>query len=338
MSVPGLLNAAATAALTGVLVYLGVALGLILSQGRRPAPAGRTLSFDPVTQPATAASPADAPAVSLTSYRARDGAALGLRHVPARAPGAPLVVIVHGSGWHGGAYVPIADHLSRHGNFEILLPDLRGHGVAPRRRGDIAYIGQFEDDLADLIGHYRKPGQPLCMIGHSSGGGLVIRFAGGRYGAMLDKAVLLAPFLKYDAPTMRRNAGGWARPLTRRIIGLSMLNALGITALNGLTVMQFAFPDTVLNGPEGATATPNYSYRLNASFAPRRDYLADVAKLPPFLVLAGDEDEAFDACKFEPVLSKATPRGTYAVLPGVAHLGIIRSPDALARTREFLAS
>lgn len=98
--------------------------------------------------------------------------------------------------------------LSRHCGFEVLLPDLRGHGVAPATRGDVGYIGAFEDDLADLIAAYRRPEQPVYMVGHSSGGGLVVRFAGWDHGSVLSKAVLLSPFLKYDAPIMRDNAGG----------------------------------------------------------------------------------------------------------------------------------
>ncbi len=323
---------ALTVAALSLAGYLAIAAGLILSQWPGRIASGRTLTFL-APQDAEGGGATDVP---LRSYRTRDGADLGLRRFAARGPGAPLVVIVHGSGWHGEAYVPIARHLSQHGNFEVLLPDLRGHGVAPERRGDVGYIGAFEDDLADLIAAHRTPGQPVFMIGHSSGGGLVIRFAAGRHCGVLDKAVLLSPFLKHDAPTMRTNAGGWSHPLVRRTIGLAMLNALGIRVFNGLTVIQFRFPPEVLNGPRGDTATTHYSYRLNTSYAPRGDYLADVAKLPPFLLLAGAEDEAFDAAQFKPLLSGANPHGTYAVLPGVGHLGLIGAPDALARVRAFL--
>ena len=75
------------------------------------------------------------------------------------------------------------------------------------------------------------------MLGHSSGGWLVVRFAGGAHGDLIDHAVLLAPFLKYNAPTTRENAGGWAYTMVRRIIGLSMLNTFRITALNYLPII-----------------------------------------------------------------------------------------------------
>jgi len=107
---------------------------------------------------------------------------------------------------------------------------------------------------AALINAHGGAGRHVVMIGHSSGGGLTIRFAGGQHGSLLDRAVLIAPYLHHSAPTFRDSAGGWAHPLVRRIIGLSMLNGVGVTAFNGMTVIQFNYPDSILNSPQGRTA------------------------------------------------------------------------------------
>lgn len=123
--------------------------------------------------------------------------------------------------------------------------------------------------------------------------------------------------------------------MTRRIIGLTMLNAARITALNHLPVIQFRFPSAVLDGPQGQTATRAYSYRLNASFAPRRNWQADVAALPDFLLLAGREDEAFLAPQYEPTFAAITRRGTYA-LTGATHLSVVDDPETLRRVVAFL--
>lgn len=330
--VPYLLKLPLIIAAVSVSIYVLIAVGLVLSQWPTPVGPGKTLTFTSLR----AEDDQGGTGSKLISYRARDGANLGLRHFPAVRSTVPLAVVLHGSGWHGAAYIPIAKYLSEQCGFAVLLPDLRGHGVAPEPRGDVGYIGALEDDLAEMIAAYRQPEQPVFMIGHSSGGGLVIRFAGGPHGDLLSKAVLLSPFLKYNAPTMRENASGWGHVLVRRIIGLSMLNKVGITALNGLPVIQFRFPQEVLDGPQGTTATTQYSYRLNTSFAPRDDYLSDIARLPPFLVLAGANDEAFDAASFAPTMSGATERGTYELLPGIGHLDIIAEPSALARMCAFL--
>jgi alpha-beta hydrolase superfamily lysophospholipase len=218
----------------------------------------------------------------------------------------------------------------------VVVPDLRGHGSEPGRRGDIDYLGQFEDDLADLIKATATDGQKVILGGHSSGGGLVVRMAGGVQVALLDGAVLMAPFLKYDAPVTRPNSGGWAQPLTRRIIGLSMLNTFRITALNHLAVMQFRMPREVLEGPLGDTATTVYSYRLNTSFAPRSRYLEDVAALPPFVLIAGSADEALDAGGYEGLMSQATDKGRYVIVPEVGHLDIVGAPETARAIGAFL--
>jgi len=299
------------------IIYFLIAFGLILSQRPADTLPGETIDFssqsgDTGQQPA-----------ALQTYQARDGTSLGYRHYPGAKPDAPLLIFIHGSGWHGGAYDGLARSLAEQGEIEVVLPDLRGHGENPARRGDVAYIGQLEDDIADLVATLRKPGQKLLLGGHSSGGGLVVRYAGGSYRETLDGAVLLAPYLKYNAPTMRPDSGGWARPLTRRIIGLTMLNNVGLKALNHLTAIQFKFPAGVLDGPQGATATASYSYRLNTSYAPRNDYLADIAALPPFLLIAGAEDEAFIASAYEPLMRPVNSEGGYVLLDGQTHLRII---------------
>ena len=179
------------------------------------------------------------------------------------------------------------------------------------------------------------PGQKVVMLGHSSGGGLAIRFAGGGHGEKLAGAILLAPFVQYDAPTTRPESGGWARVLTRRLIGLTMLNAVGVRALNALPVIQFRFPASVLDGPLGQTATTAYSYRLNTSFAPRRAWQADIAALPPFLLVVGAQDEAFVAEAFAPTFAAITDRGQYATVDG-GHLAVVDNPGTLARIEAYL--
>ena len=308
--------------------YLGVALMLIASQRPRAKTADAALDFDALQ--------GAGPQGALRQALARDGMPLSYRRFEGAGPAAPLLILVHGSGWHGGAYCDLAETIAASGVAEVIVPDLRGHGPSPLRRGDVDHVGQLEEDLCDLIHALGGPARKVWMLGHSSGGGLVVRFAGGPFGGMLSKAVLMAPFLQCDAPTTRRGQDGWARPLARRIIGISMLDKVGITALHGLQAISFAFPRRVLDGPGGGAATAAYSYRLNASFSPRRDYLADIAALPEFCVIVGGGDAVFVPEAYAPLMAPANPRGTYRVLPGLGHLGIIRAPQAAAAAIAFL--
>lgn len=278
-----------------------------------PAPKGTGIDF-------TAQLAQNNAPIPLQSTPMRDGYALPFRALYG-PDGAPLLVMIHGSGWHGMQFEGLAAQMAPYA--DILIPDLRGHGIAPQRRGDVDYIGQFEDDLADLITARARPGQKVVLLGHSSGGGLVVRFAGGAHRGLISGAVLLAPFIHHGAPTTRPNSGGWAQINLPRIIGLSILNRLGITALNGLKIVQFAMPDAVLSGPLGNTATTAYSYRLNTSFAPRDDYMADLAALPPFILVAGSADESFVAQAYAPLLEKAGAKGGVHIVQNINHLGIV---------------
>lgn len=309
-------------------IFLLIAGSLLLSQKPKVLEsAEQGLDFSGVgeTQLADAPEP--------TGLEMRDGYMLPVR-IYGEVGRGPLLVLVHGSGWHGLQFDALAKTLADQAY--VVVPDLRGHGSAPERRGDIDHISQLEEDLADLIKALRREEQKVVVAGHSSGGGLVVRMAGGDFGELLDGAVLLAPFLKYNALTMRPNSGGWARPLTRRIIGLSMLNMVGIRAFNHLKVIQFTMPQVVLDGPLGFTATTAYTYRLNTGYAPRSKYLADIAKLPPFLLVVGRDDEAFIAEEFEPVLSGASDKGTYHIVENVGHLDVVNAPETAVLIRDFL--
>jgi len=310
-------------------IPLSIALSLISSQQSRDRTGEGSLDFSRLLGRTEQSSP-------LISYKTPDGDELGFRRYATAREGAPLLLLVHGSGWHGIAFDQLAQRVADAGLANVVVPDLRGHGANPERRGDINYIGQLESDLHALIEQEARDGQSVVMGGHSSGGGLVVRYANGQFGEDLKGAILMSPFLKYNAPTTRPSSGGWAEAMVRRIIGLSMLNTVGITVFNHLPVIDFAFPQEVIDGPLGHTATRAYSYRMNTSFAPRNNYLQDVSKLPPFLLVAGRDDEAFVADLYEPTLSPANPNGRYVLIDGVSHLDVISSDEAFTAVRDYL--
>lgn len=310
---------------TSAVVYCGIAAVLVL-MGKPEAPASDpgSLAFDELF-----VDYANLP--GLQYYTAKDGAQLPYRHYPAHSDN--VIVLLHGSGWHSRYFFSLADFISSENLAQVYTPDLRGHGRLPARRGDIDYIGQFEDDLAEFIALVKQDGlkSKLILGGHSSGGGLAIRFAGSQYGQQVDAYLLLAPWLQYNAPTRRPATGRWARPYTPRIIGLTMLNQLGIRYFNNLPVIEFNMPQEVRDGTE----TLVYTFRLNRSYAPR-DYRKDLGAITaPLLVIAGTADEVFFADKFEPVISQYTDVQV-KLLPDVSHLGVAVSPETQSAMRMWL--
>lgn len=272
---------------------------------------------------------------ALHPYQARDGTTLHYRAYGDEGDAEQVIVLLHGSGYHSAYLQPLAAGLAESGDVRVYTPDLRGHGPAPARRGDVDYIGQLEDDLDDFLGLVQRahPEASLFLAGHSSGGGLAIRYAGGNPQVPVDGYILLAPYIHHSAPTSADSNSDWANPKVPRLILLGMLNSIGITGLNDLTVIEFNMPEAVRDGTE----TLAYSYRLQTSMHPRDDYGADLAALrAPTLVLAGSADSSFNSDAYAPLFREHTDHAEVKVLEGVGHLGLIKSADTRGAIQQWL--
>jgi pimeloyl-ACP methyl ester carboxylesterase len=269
-------------------------------------------------------------------YRARDGAQLAYRFYDSKAD--RVLIFVHGSSYHGAGYDPLAKAISSGGFAKVYLPNLRGHYLSGPRAGDVDYIGQLEDDIADLIAFARAQGQsgPVLLGGHSSGGGFAIRFAGGPHAALVSGYLLLSPVIPLS-PVFKRNKhdSGWATVDMKRIIGLTILNTFGISAFNGMPIIWFNKPQDLRDGTE----TLVYSYRLNTSMHPRFKYEHDIAALGDnVLVIVGSEDQQNFADEYAPLMDPLDPKVRVVVLPGVDHLGIINDPAMIEAAGKWLSA
>ncbi len=259
-----------------------------------------------------------------SAFKARDGAMLAYLHYPAAiGSNAPQrVVLVHGSSANARSMHVVAQGLAASG-IAVDALDMRGHGGSGER-GHIAYIGQLEDDVTDFMHAHPQPGRNT-LVGFSSGGGFVLRFAGGAQQALFSHYVLLSPYLRYDAPTAKPSNGGWASVGVPRIIALQALNQLGVTRLNHLTVTQFA-----LNEHAKTFLTPSYDFALAANFAPHSDYAKDIAQAQGALrIVAGAEDELFDTSQFSSVFAAAGKPVRLDLVPRTSHIGLTLNPQAI---------
>jgi pimeloyl-ACP methyl ester carboxylesterase len=266
------------------------------------------------------------------SYKSRDETNIDYRYYSSKSN--KVLILIHGSGWHSRYFFPLASNISENNYAHVYTPDLRGHGVNPETRGDIKYINQLENDLFDFIKtvKVRHPNSKIILGGHSSGGGLVVRYAGSKYGNEIDAYLLLSPFLKYNAPTMKNNSGGWASTHMPRIVGLSMLNNIGIKLFNNLDVIDFNMPKEYRDGTE----TLSYSYRLNTGYAPR-NYKKDLSKMDKkLLVVAGSADESFKSEEYYSAISKYKPDVEVEIVNNVTHMGIVVGSEVRPIIHNFL--
>jgi alpha-beta hydrolase superfamily lysophospholipase len=306
---------------------IGVA-GLLLA-GLIASPVRRPPELMSVSKTAGAVDRSTMP--GLDRFHARDGTEMAYRHYPARSPATgQIAIVVHGSSGSSVAVHALADALAKRG-VETYAPDMRGHGGSGTR-GDIVYLGQLEDDLADFVGDIRKthPAAPLTLLGHSSGGGFALRVAGSPIQNLFVRTVLLAPYLGYDAPSSRQNAGGWASPDLPRFIGLSVLRRLGIVCCESLPTIAFAVgPNT------SAILASTYSYRLMRNFGITRDYRDDLAAAgKPVAVFAGAADELMFPDKYSEAVGQ---RATVRLIDGVNHMGIVSDPAAVSAIADDVA-
>jgi pimeloyl-ACP methyl ester carboxylesterase len=308
--------------LLGLLAFVGVAaiaLALMLAWPLSPPP---TLAS--IHEGALRIDAGSAP--DLSHYQARDGTWLAYRLYPA-ASGARdrIAILAHGSSGSSMEMHPIAAALAA-GGVTAVAVDFRGHG-ASGTRGDVAYLGQLDDDLADLIAELRKanPAARFSLIGHSAGGGFALRVAGESLGGAFARFLLLSPYLGYSAPTNRpaEGPGLWASPDLPRIVATVLLGRLGIDWPQSLPVIAFA------NAPEAKmVVTSRYSFRLLQNYTAPPDWKDAFGRAKGRIaVIAGADDELMDA---EAYRRELPPLGApVTVIPGVDHMGIVYRPEAI---------
>jgi alpha-beta hydrolase superfamily lysophospholipase len=269
-------------------------------------------------------------------FQARDGSWLGFRHYAANVPvTGRAAIVVHGSsGSSGGTIHALSQALAARG-VETFAVDMRGHG-ASGTRGDIAYVGQLEDDLADFVAALRAtvPSAPLTLVGHSAGGGFALRAAGSPIQNLFERTVLLAPYLGYDAPSTRQNSGGWASADIPRIIGLLALREMGITCCEALPVLALAVPP---NSEKTLVAT--YTDRLMRNFAVRGDFRRDLAAATrPLTIFSGADDELMFADKYVEAVRGAAVPVDVKLIEGISHMGIVSAPKAVSLIADDVAT
>jgi len=263
------------------------------------------------------------------TFTARDGQALAYRFYPG-TPGGGVAVLVHGSTGFSASMDGVARALNASG-FATYALDLRGHGESGPL-GDIGYRGQLEDDMADLLKviEGRHPQEKRLLVGHSLGGAFALRIGAGPLGERFHAYLATSPFLSADSTVSRAGSGGWADAAVPRIIALSLLNGMGISAFDGLAAVAYAVPDDA----RGKRARI-YSHRLLANMSLPRDWRGALGAIRrPAAILIGAEDEMFLASAYSAAVKAANPAIDVTVIPATDHMGSTVQPEALGRVAE----
>ncbi|MCD9020414.1 alpha/beta hydrolase [Cohnella silvisoli] len=270
----------------------------------------------------------------IQTYEARDGKSLCYRHYLANSN--KIIILLHGISEDGQYLHPLAEFISKRQLAQVVVPDLRGYGLHPIRRGDVEYVGQHDDDIEDLVKWIRlreSSALTLIIAGHSGGGGNAVRLAAHRMAKEIDAFLMLAPAIHPNAPiNHRKDPGSTMHIEYPKIVFLTLLNAVGIRFLNKWIVMRNDKPLARRHGRE----TLELSYRLLLSRAPKSKYERYLqAMTQPTLVLVGEKEEVFIPGQYAPLFAQHNQAKVTMIL-GSDHDGILSSEGTFQEVESWL--
>ena len=267
-------------------------------------------------------------------FNVRDGNKISSQYF---ANDSPLtVIILHGILVSSYTNNRFAGLIREAANAEVYSLDLRGHGMSDGQPGDVSYIGQYVDDVADIVKQLRsqKPNGKIVIAGHSMGGGISLRYGLKQGVPDIDGYLLFAPQLGENSPTNRdftydnkEQEKLFMAVHFSRLIGLVLLNSLNIDDWNDLPVFFF-------NLPVGSPIS-QYSYRSSASMSPKDYRVGLQAVNKPLLIIVGEDDEAFNAIAYQEAVSRYSS-GESLLVKGQTHNGIRHDIEAMQAVKSWV--
>jgi non-heme chloroperoxidase len=210
----------------------------------------------------------------------------------------------------------------RHG-YRVIAHDRRGHGRSTQTDGGHD-MDHYADDLAALTAHLDLQG--AIHIGHSTGGGEVVRYIGRHGESRVAKAAIMSAvpplMLQTDA-----NPGGLPKSVFDDLMAQLAAN-------------RSEFYQTIASGPfygfnrpgmksseaivrnwwrQGMMGAANAHYDGVVAFS-QTDFTEDLKKITvPVLVLHGDDDQIVPCADAAPLSAGLLPNATLKIYEGFPH-------------------
>jgi len=238
------------------------------------------------------------------------------------------IILIHGVASSGYLCNRTAGLLQEATQTEVFAIDLRGHGKSDGKNGDVDYINQYADDLADIINAIRKqkPKGKIIIAGHSMGGGVALNYAMQESKTKIDGYLLFAPLLGHNSPAIQQapptetdSIEPFMKIHIARIIGLKMFNEIDNHSHDSLPVLFFNLPENI--------PSRKYTHRANMSMAPENYKVGLKSLNAPALILIGGNDEAFNAGRMKKAVTENS-QAQVQIIEGVTHNGIRHNPQA----------
>jgi pimeloyl-ACP methyl ester carboxylesterase len=266
-----------------------------------------------------------APSSDLTEVRAA-----GLSVALAGDESAPPLVLLHGLAERRQVFNWLVPLLAR--DLRLVAIDLPGFGASPPFPGGGFDLGAVCERIAAVVTELRL--ERPAMLGHSLGGGVAVRYAAERPGALRALA-LIAPAGLIATGAVRPS---WRRPRLHALGRAALRTAIPLIARSrGLRERAFA---RVVGDPSALDAALARELMLGAAqglstpaagieivYAGLRDRL-DALTLPA-LVVWGGRDRVVSP-RYGELLRDALPDGRLLLLPEAGHVPMCEQPGEVA--------
>jgi pimeloyl-ACP methyl ester carboxylesterase len=247
----------------------------------------------------------------------------------------PVVALVHGLASRASQWEQVMARLGEH--YRVIAPDLLGHGLSAKPRGDYSLGAQAcgVRDLLASLGHDR-----VTLVGHSLGGGIAMQFAY-QFPERIERLALInagglgpdvSPFLR--AATLPGSelvlpviAGSWVRNTASFVDGL--LGKVRVKVPEGMREALVGFGS--LGDPatrEAFVHTARSVIDIRGQRVDGRDRLYLATDLP-LLVVWGERDAIIPVAHAREVAA-AVPTARVEIFARSGHFPHLTEPQRLA--------
>ncbi|MCP3030771.1 alpha/beta hydrolase [Halobacillus sp. A1] len=181
---------------------------------------------------------------------------------------------------------------SYHAGGDVFLPILRGYD-SENERGDLSYLGQYDEDLMDFIHYVRNKGfSEIILAGHSMGCANILRLINNNK-TLADFYVFIAPYFHPRLPVYQNDANDQFKPETdvdfevysKKATALAVLHRLGLNFWDKSTVALI--PDEF--GAEGGTLELTFRLIMSRFLEKVPENL--LKEKDNFITFVGEKDE-----------------------------------------------